>query len=55
MSTTQTYYIKSKNYDVTEAIKQFEQNIAEKLEGQELRDTNRPPEPSSEAKTGFVN
>jgi len=36
-------------------MKQFEQNIAEKLDGQGLRDTDGAPKPDSGAKPGFLN
>jgi integrase len=43
VSTTTAYYIKTTSSDVTEAMQQFEQNIAGKLEGQNLRDSNGTP------------
>ena len=55
VSTTTSYYIKSTALDVADAMKQFEQNIAEKLEGQNLRDTDRTPKQDSGATPGFVN
>jgi integrase len=55
VSTTTSYYIKSTGRDVAEAMKQFEQNIAEKLDGQNLRDTNGTPKPDSGATPGFLN
>lgn len=55
VSTTTTYYIKSTASDVAEAMQQFEQNIAEKLEGQNLRDSDRTPKAGSGATPGFVN
>lgn len=62
VSTTTTYYVKSTPADVTEAMRQFEQNIAEKpeviqrnLEGQNLRDSNRTLKPDTSATLGTVN
>jgi integrase len=55
VSTTTTYYIKSTALDVTAAMQQFEQNIAEKLEGQNLRDSDRTPKTGSSASGQLVN
>lgn len=55
VSTTTTYYIKSNSADVTAAMEKFEARLAEKSEGQELRDTNGTPKPDSGATPGFVN
>jgi integrase len=55
VSTTTSYYIKSTGQDVAEAMKQFEQNIDEKLKGQDLRDTYRTPNLGSGATPGSVN
>jgi integrase len=55
VSTTTTYYIKSTASDVADAMKQFEQNIAGKLEGQNPQDTNGTPKQDSGAKPGLVN
>jgi len=55
VSTTTTYYIKSTAPDVTEAMQKFEQNLAEKLEGQNLRDSDRTPKQDSGATPGFLN
>ena len=54
-STTTSYYIKSTASDVTEAMQQFEQNIAENLEGQNLRDSDGTPKRDSGATPGLVN
>jgi integrase len=55
VSTTTTYYIKSTASDVKEAMQQFEQNIAENLEGQNIRDTNGTPKQDSGATSGLLN
>jgi integrase len=55
VSTTTSYYIKSTGADVAEAMKQFEQNIAEKLEGQNLQDTDGTPKQDSGATPGLIN
>lgn len=55
VSTTTTYYIKSTPKDVTDAMQQFEENIAEKLEGQSLRDSDRTANLDSGATPGLVN
>jgi len=41
LSTTMGFYVKSTASDVTEAMQQFEQNIAEKLEAQNLQGSDR--------------
>jgi hypothetical protein len=55
VSTTTTYYIKSTASDVKEAMQQFEQNIAENLEGQNIRDSNGTPKQDSGATSGLLN
>jgi integrase len=55
VATTTTYYIKSTASDVTEAMQQFERNIADKLEGQNLRDSDRTPNTGSSASRQLVN
>ena len=49
------YYIKSNSADVTEAMEKFEQNIAQKSEGQTFRDSERTVKTDSGATPGFVN
>jgi len=55
VTTTTTYGIKSTASDVAEAIQQFEQNTAEQLEDQNLRDSERTPNLVSGATPGLVN
>lgn len=55
VSTTTSYYIKSTASDVAEAMKQFEQNVAEKSEAQNLPATDRTLKPDSGATLEFVN
>jgi hypothetical protein len=55
VSTTTSYYIKSTASDVKEAMQQFERNIAENLEGQNLRDSDGTPKPDSGTTPGFLN
>lgn len=55
VSTTTTYYIKSTAPDVTEAMQQFEQKIAEKLEAQNLQGSDGTLKTGSSASGQLVN
>jgi len=55
VATTTTYYIKSTALDVTEAMKQFEQNIAEKSEAQNLQGSDGTVKTGSGASGQLVN
>jgi integrase len=54
VSTTTTYYIKSTQTDVTDAMSRFEKNLP-KSEGQNSRDTYGTLKPNSDATSEFVN
>jgi integrase len=55
VATTTTYYIKSTAGDVTDAMQQLEQNIAEKLEAQNLRGSNGALKTGTSASGQLVN
>jgi integrase len=55
VTTTQTYYIKSTANDVTEAMQQFEQNVAEKMNVQTLRDSDGTVKADTSAMPVIVN
>lgn len=55
VATTTTYYIKSTASDVTEAMQQFEQNIAEKSEAQNLQGSDGALKTGSGASGQLVN
>jgi integrase len=55
VSTTMSYYVKSTALDVTDAMKQFEQNIADKLEVQNLQGSDGALKTGSSASGQLVN
>lgn len=55
VATTTTYYIKSTASDVADAMQQFEQNVAEKLEVQNLRGSDGAVKTGSSASGQLVN